>query len=136
VSSNTALNDGGGIYCDLNTQTTISDCLFYDNIANVNGGGVYNYSSSNAMITFNSTFCNNTPNHIHGTWSDKGKNSFSESCNTCPDTNNDGLIDVLDIVTIIDYWGCTNCIQVDVSNDDIVNFDDLVLVLGNWGACP
>lgn len=136
VSSNTAHNDGGGLYCDLNTQTTISDCFFYDNVAKINGGGIYNYTSSNALITTNTTFCNNTPNHIYGTWTDNGKNSFSDDCNACPDTNSDSKIDVKDILIILDFWGCTDCSQVDVSQDGIVNLNDIILVLGNWGACP
>ena len=48
-------NGGGGIY--VNTDGTIRNCLFRDNITDFNGGGVYNLG--NELTVSDSTFINN-----------------------------------------------------------------------------
>ena len=50
------------------------------------------------------------------------------------DANNDGVVDVDDLVLVITNWG--PCIgspcNADVNNDTFVNVNDLVLVITNW----
>jgi len=53
----------------------------------------------------------------------------------CPeDVNQDGVVDVTDLLAIIDQWGLTNS-PADVNFDGIVDVVDLLIVVGNWGEC-
>ena len=55
----------------------------------------------------------------------------------CPeDVNQDGVVDVLDLLIIIADWGtCTKSCAGDVNGDRQVNVLDLLIVIDNWGAC-
>lgn len=61
-----------------------------------------------------------------------------EECQTCPaDINNDGLVNVTDLLAVISAWGtCTSppC-AADVNGDDQINVTDLLAVISAWGAC-
>ena len=48
------------------------------------------------------------------------------------DINQDGSVNVTDMLIIIDQWGQTNSIA-DINNDGIVNVSDLLMVIDNWG---
>jgi hypothetical protein len=54
------------------------------------------------------------------------------------DTNDDGTVDVQDMVQVIIDWGCEDppgpCLG-DVDSDGDVEVNDLVFVILNWGAC-
>ena len=54
------------------------------------------------------------------------------------DVNNDGLIDVDDLIAVIVAWGLcpvgAPC-PADVNGDGVVNVDDLVEVILDWGTC-
>jgi hypothetical protein len=54
----------------------------------------------------------------------------------CPaDTDDDGDVDVDDLVAVILAWGdCTNC-AADVNGSTVVDVDDLIAVILGWGAC-
>ena len=54
----------------------------------------------------------------------------------CPaDTNNDGVVDVTDILAVVGAWG-ENGGPADVNGDGIVDVTDLLTVVNAWGACP
>ena len=53
---------------------------------------------------------------------------------TCPDINNDGNVDVSDLLIVIGYWG-TTASPADVTQDGIVDVSDILLVISNWGPC-
>ena len=57
--------------------------------------------------------------------------------NACPaDTNNDGNVNVTDLLAVIGAWGtCAGC-AADTNDDGQVNVTDLLAVIGAWGACP
>jgi hypothetical protein len=50
------------------------------------------------------------------------------------DINNDGLVNVTDLLTIIAAWG-TNDPNADVDADGIVAVGDLLAAIANWGNC-
>ncbi len=58
------------------------------------------------------------------------------SLNDCPaDINNDGQVNVTDLLAVIGAWGaCTGC-SADINNDGQVNVTDLLAVIGAWGPC-
>jgi serine protease AprX len=53
----------------------------------------------------------------------------------CPgDCNDDGVVDVVDILAVIDAWGTdSGC---DVNGDGVIDVADLLAVVGSWGVCP
>ena len=55
----------------------------------------------------------------------------------CPeDVNEDGKVNIDDLVQVLGAWGtCDGCIE-DVNDDGKVNIDDLFQILGAWGPCP
>jgi hypothetical protein len=54
---------------------------------------------------------------------------------TCPaDINEDGVIDVSDLLAVIDQWGFTIS-DSDINDDGIVDVSDLLAVVGTWGPC-
>lgn len=59
------------------------------------------------------------------------------SCDCAADINNDGEINVSDLLAILADTGCTSGCTADITGDDIVNGADLVLFLGVYGSsCP
>ena len=54
----------------------------------------------------------------------------------CPgDIDDSGTVGVMDLLAVLDEWGCTGECIADVNNDDVVDVLDLLLVLGEWGTC-
>jgi hypothetical protein len=54
----------------------------------------------------------------------------------CPeDTNNDGVVDILDLLKVLAEWGTADA-DADVNDDGIVDILDLLAVLAAWGPCP
>ncbi len=55
----------------------------------------------------------------------------------CPaDLNNDGVVNVSDLLILLGDWGsCPGC-DSDLNNDGVVNVSDLLILLGDWGSCP
>ena len=51
------------------------------------------------------------------------------------DTDENGEVDVLDLLLIIDHWGEVDSIQYDINEDGIVGLGDILLILQNWGHC-
>ncbi|MHC4992858.1 MAG: hypothetical protein ACYTGC_17945, partial [Planctomycetota bacterium] len=59
----------------------------------------------------------------------------AEEPTTCEgDTDNDGVVSVLDTINVILAWGTADP-DADVNNDGIVDVLDLNLVILNWGPC-
>lgn len=54
------------------------------------------------------------------------------SCHT--DLNQDGFVDVTDVLFILGEWGST-CGPADLNIDGIVNVTDVLAVIGTWGPC-
>lgn len=48
------------------------------------------------------------------------------------DINNDGLINVDDLLILLNDWGLTHT-SADLNGDGVVNVDDLLILLNNWG---
>jgi hypothetical protein len=54
----------------------------------------------------------------------------------CPaDVNGDGVVDVVDMVSVILEWGCAGDCEADVNADGTVDIQDLVEVILSWGVC-
>ena len=54
----------------------------------------------------------------------------------CPaDTNDDGVVNIGDLLLIIDNWGQSGGTG-DVNDDNIVNVSDLLMMIASWGNCP
>lgn len=55
---------------------------------------------------------------------------------TCEgDLNNDGVVNVSDLLQLLGVWGpCTDCVE-DITGDGVVDVSDLLLLLSNWGEC-
>jgi hypothetical protein len=47
------------------------------------------------------------------------------------DINQDGSVNVGDLLIILDQWGSTNS-PADINGDGVVNVNDLLMVVGNW----
>jgi len=50
------------------------------------------------------------------------------------DINNDGMVDVTDLLSIITFWGTTN-VDHDLDGDGVVAVGDLLIAISNWGSC-
>lgn len=59
-------------------------------------------------------------------------NSLSQNIYCRSDINNDGLINVGDLLNILSDFS-TNNLQSDINNDSIVNVNDILIVLGDYG---
>jgi hypothetical protein len=76
---------------------------------------------------------------------DDGVNQDSESItmtveipgqNQNPDINNDGMVDVLDILIVVNYFNQNSDVnpRVDLNNDGIINVLDILVIVNNWGG--
>ncbi len=56
----------------------------------------------------------------------------------CPaDLNDDGSVDVPDLLILLGFWGpCEKVCLGDFDDSGDVDVKDLLFLLGNWGACP
>ena len=58
--------------------------------------------------------------------------SPTEPC--ASDINEDGIVNVTDLLEVISDWGLANS-PADINDDGIVNVSDLLDVVGSWGPC-
>ncbi|MDG2291234.1 MAG: hypothetical protein P8L37_01135, partial [Phycisphaerales bacterium] len=50
------------------------------------------------------------------------------------DANDDGYVNVGDLLIVIGDWGCTGTCSGDVDGDGTVSVNDLLVVIANWGT--
>jgi len=132
---------GGGIYMGNSAgDTLLENSSLMNNHAVGNGGGIY--STAFGQLTYpsprlkNVTVCGNTPNNIYGGIEDLGGNVISEHCPTLGDLNNDGSVNVSDLLILLAAWGdCPikgDC-PADLDVNGSVDASDLLILLANWG---
>ena len=124
--------DGGAIYC-WSTQIDVDNCLFQANVAEDDAGAMLLGGSTQATITA-SRFCeNDAPNgqHVLGSFQDGGDNTFADICDCPSDVNDDGEIDVTDVLIVIAEYG-NNTTNGDVNDDGMVDVNDLLQVLAQF----
>lgn len=55
---------------------------------------------------------------------------------SCPsDFNEDGMVDVNDLLLLIAAWGSCDTCPEDLNSDGVVDVNDLLLVIAAWGSC-
>ena len=52
------------------------------------------------------------------------------------DLNNDGLVNVMDVLILIAEWGECNQCSADINEDGYVQIQDILILIGAWGPCP
>ena len=135
---NDAAYGAGAEFLAFNGTATITGCIFSDNIASIQGGGIHRgFGGSSDPSVGTSAFCGNSPNHINGTFTDSGGNTFNVACSASGgDLNGDGQVDVNDLLAVITSWG--NCPAApascaDTNGDGVVDVNDLLTVITHWG---
>ena len=132
--ANTAVNEGGAMH-NFSVSPQLTACSLTDNVAS-EGGAMYSWNGSNPSLS-DSTVCGNSPEQIVGNWTDDGSNDVSGSCGgqtECPDANDDGQVNVNDILLIIAAWETADA-DADVDGDGWVGTNDVLAVLAGWGLC-
>lgn len=132
--NNSATEEGGGIHVR-NSDPTFNSIVVTSNVANPSGGGLNFYESTDAQL-INSRICGNSASQINGNFTDGGGNIIDDVCTLCEgDTNEDGVVDVTDILAAVDSWGpCSGCAE-DIDGNGVVDVTDLLIIVGNWGSC-
>jgi hypothetical protein len=97
------------------------------------GGGIFFAGSGGSVRT--TRFCENTPEHIFGSYSDGGGNEYSDDCPCTGDADGDGFVGAGDILVVLGSWGDGGG-PADFNGDGIVDVADLLIVLSAWGPCP
>lgn len=80
------------------------------------------------LAVASSTFCGNDPDAIGGDYHDGGGKEFC-----CPaDIDENGFVDIGDILVIIAAWGpCETCPE-DIDDDGVVALSDVLRALATW----
>ncbi len=131
--------ESGGAVDNIDSNPTIEECSFENNNALGDGGGIRNSGTSLPSIG-STAFCGNfhqdgeVDGHIYGSYEDLGGNEFQDHCPCLGDINVDGIVNVIDLIAIINYWGLTNS-PADINFDGIVNVSDLIILIDKWGPC-
>jgi len=70
----------------------------------------------------------------NGTSLDLDHNNVPDECERVGDTNDDGAVDVTDLLAVLANWGfCAAPCPADVNFNGVVDVTDLLIVLGDWG---
>ena len=69
-----------------------------------------------------------------GTANDINGNSIPDECECISDIFEDGTVDVLDLLAVINFWG-SNGGDADINFDGAVDVIDLLAVIDKWGSC-
>ncbi|MCH2135793.1 MAG: right-handed parallel beta-helix repeat-containing protein [Phycisphaerales bacterium] len=136
-ANNTAAGDGavgGGVaiaWCSVD----LHQCDFANNQAETAGGAINIGGSTGAANVGSSTFCGSSPDHISGSWSDEGGNTFDVSCGgDCPgDLDGNGEVGVDDLLALLAAFGTSDA--GDVNGDGQTNVEDLLMMISAWGEC-
>ncbi|MCH2162892.1 MAG: right-handed parallel beta-helix repeat-containing protein, partial [Phycisphaerales bacterium] len=137
---------GGGIWAWNNA--TISGAIVQNNIASINGGGIYSEYDNYCMVVA-STVCSNSPNqvwHIEGDDTNEINESCSANAAACCVNGSCILLDEITCGNVGGNWSgsgtpcgdyqCPEPCLGDVNGDDQVNVADLLTVIANWNSCP
>ncbi|MDI9404890.1 MAG: hypothetical protein QM516_13555, partial [Limnohabitans sp.] len=71
----------------------------------------------------------------YGLATDLNADGIPDNCQCQGDVDQNGAVNVDDLLEIFAAWGDPNPGAADLNGDGICNGQDLVLVLGGWGAC-
>jgi len=56
--------------------------------------------------------------------------------NVCiADIDNNGEVNVTDLLAVIDSWGACDMCTADINDDGFVNVSDLLIIIASWGPC-
>jgi hypothetical protein len=132
---NYAATAGAGVYAWYRSTVQISSSNFRNNLA-LDGAAIFIADDGSSGTVSENSFCGNHVNDLSGNWTDGGGNTIADECPVdCPDINDDGYVNVTDLLAVIDQWGQSNS-PADINFDGIVDVSDLLIVIANWGACP
>lgn len=65
---------------------------------------------------------------------DLNQNAIPDSCECIADIDEDGSVDVVDLLLIIDHWG-QHTSTGDIDGDSQVTVQDLLILIARWGDC-
>jgi hypothetical protein len=123
---------GGGLAVRNGGSASLIDCALVGNSAFTTGGGAH--VDAGATLTLTSTsVCDNSPNQISGMYLDGGNAIL---CGCEGDLNGDGMVNAVDLATLLGLWGQCTAVAADFDLDGMVGASDLSVLLGAWGDCP
>ena len=70
-----------------------------------------------------------------GNSSDNNDNGIPDECECLADLDGNGVVDPIDLATLLGGWGPNPGHPADFDGDGIVGPIDLATLLGNWGPC-
>ncbi len=115
---------------------TLHNCVVTGNTAAIIQGGIGilpNGPTATIALT-DTTVCSNLPRpNISGLWADLSGNTV---CDCAGDVSADGLINGIDLSTVLSDWGlCSGNCPADINHDGEVSGLDLSIILSSWGTC-
>ena len=123
---------GGGIAIQYPQTMNVTNSVFEDNYGYVAGAICGGDTSGGTVTLSSSTLCGNSLNDLWGDVVDDGTNTFQQSCWCSADADNDGIVAVGDLLTVIGSWNSFNP-DADTTNDGFINVEDLLDVINAWG---
>jgi parallel beta-helix repeat protein len=137
ISGNGSFDRGGGISWDPDLDPsllTIQQCQITGNDADLLGSGLFIYPTGVASETqlIGTTICGNAGRNVVGAYQ---ADTASQVCDCRADLNGDGIVNGVDLATILSNWGTASA-TADLSGDGTVSGADLSTVLAAWGTCP
>ncbi|MCH2141156.1 MAG: hypothetical protein MK100_09010, partial [Phycisphaerales bacterium] len=148
--SNFSAEYGGAVAVGADALLVLSECVVFDNLATVSGGGVFVEESGVLEVT-NSVVCANAPDQIAGNYEASPGSCFSDECSDedgdglpdgcetepdCPtDLDGDGFVSGSDLAVVLGAWGSGSLSPADFDGDGDVDGADLAILLGSWGIC-
>ena len=123
-----------GRQIDLSDGATISSAYdFYDRNEIIGAAAIFD-ELADADGDLLADSCDNCPDIPNPDQLDTDLDGLGDACDSPGDTNNDGSVDVFDLLAVLANWGaCTPPCPGDTNADGLVNVTDLLLVLANWG---
>jgi len=119
---------GQALHVDGDVALSLSDTSFVE----TGNPAVWLTPPAHAEIS-GCTFCGlSVP--VSGSWTDLGGNAMDEQC-TCPgDGNEDGMIDVNDLLTLLAAFGSSDPAW-DLDDSGAVDVGDVLAIIAAWGPC-
>lgn len=112
----------------INNQWTETDKLIAsDNSLNAAFGFSVAISDTNVLVG---------AVHGNGVEDDSGTAYVFEISTSCPgDTDNNGVVNIADLLTLIAFFGTDEPVA-DLDDNGIVNVADILILIANFGSCP